>query len=224
MHKIKYYFVIGLPFETYEDLKGIPELIETVKNNDKICKYFDIPIQHISNKVLKRMNRRTNKEQIDTLIKKLRKEISNVTLRTSIIVGFPGETVQDFEELLQFVQNAKFDKLGAFMYSKEEGTPAAKLLGQIPGKTKKSRYNKIMQIQQEISNENLSKKIGEEVEVLVEDISFDGDFLIGRTKQDVPDIDGIIYIKNETTEQLVDKFVKVRIIEVKDYDLVGELI
>ncbi len=200
------------------------ELIETVKNYPKICKYFDIPIQHISNKVLKRMNRRTNKEQIENLIGKLRKEIPGVTLRTSLIVGFPGETVQDFEELSEFVEKAQFDKLGAFMYSKEDGTPAAKLLGQIHSNTKKSRYKKIMQIQQKISNENLQRKMGEEMEVLVEDISFDGRYLIGRTKQDVPDIDGIIYIKNDSIEQLIDKFVKVKITDFKDYDLVGELI
>lgn len=200
------------------------ELIQTVKNNEKICKYFDIPIQHISNTVLKRMNRRTNKEQIENLIAKLRKEIPDVTLRTSLIVGFPGETVANFEELQQFVEKAKFDKLGAFMYSKEDGTPAAKLLGQVHTNTKKSRYNKIMQIQQKISNENLQKKIGQEFEVLVEDISFDGKYLIGRTKQDVPDIDGIVYIKNDQVDNLINKFVKVKITDVRDYDLVGELI
>ena len=110
------------------------------------------------------------------------------------------------------------------MNSKDEGTPAAKLLGQIHNNTKKSRYNKIMQIQQKISNENLSKKIGQEYEVLIENISFDGKYLIGRTKQDVPDIDGIVYIKNEGTEQLIDKFVNVRITDVRDYDLIGNLI
>ena len=200
------------------------ELIQTVKNNEKICKYFDIPVQHISNPVLKRMNRRTNKEQIENLISKLRKEIPDVTLRTSLIVGFPGETVEDFNQLSEFVEKAKFDKLGAFMYSKEDGTPAAKLLGQIHSNTKKSRYNKIMQIQQKISNENHQKKIGKQYEVLVESLSFDGKYLIGRTKQDVPDIDGIIYIKNDSTQQLVDKFVNVKITDVKDYDLIGELI
>ena len=200
------------------------QLIQTVKNNEKICKYFDIPIQHISNLVLKRMNRRTNKEQIEELIKKLRKEIPDVTLRTSLIVGFPGETTQDFEELQDFVEKAKFDKLGAFMYSKEDGTPAAKMLGQKHSNTKKSRYNKIMQIQQKISNENLEKKIGQEYEVLIEDISFDGKYLIGRTKQDVPDIDGIVYIQNNTTQQLVDKFVSVIITDVKEYDLIGKLV
>ena len=200
------------------------ELIQVVKNNPKICKYFDIPVQHISDKVLKRMNRKTSTEQIEKLITKLRKEIPNVTLRTSLIVGFPGETQADFKQLTEFVGKAKFDKLGAFMYSKEEGTPAAKLLGQIPASTKKTRYNKIMEIQQKVSNENLQKKIGQEYEVLVEDISFDGNYLIGRTTQDVPDIDGLIYIKNDTTDQLIDKFVTVQITEVKEYDLVGKLI
>jgi len=200
------------------------ELIETVKNNEKICKYFDIPIQHISNKVLKRMNRRTSKEQIEKIISKLKREIPEVILRTSLIVGFPGETVQDFEELQEFVTKAKFDKLGAFMYSKEDGTPAAKLLGQIHRNTKKSRYNKIMQIQQKISNENLQRKIGQELEVLVEDISFDGKYLIGRSKQDVPDIDGIIFIQNEQDSNLINQFIKVRITDFRDYDLIGEII
>ena len=200
------------------------ELIQTVKNNEKICKYFDIPIQHISNPILKRMNRRTNKQQIENLITKLRKEIPDVTLRTSLIVGFPGETAENFEELSEFVEKAKFDKLGAFMYSKEDGTPAAKLLGQVRGNTKKARYNKIMEIQQKISNENLQQKIGQEFEVLIEDISFDGKYLIGRTKQDVPDIDGIVYIENSTLDNLIDKFVKVQIVNVKDYDLIGKLI
>ena len=200
------------------------ELIQTVKGNEKICKYFDIPIQHISDSILKKMNRRTNKEQIESLIAQLRKEIPDVTLRTSLIVGFPGETEKDFEELSEFVKTAKFDKLGAFMYSKEEGTPAAKLPEQIHGNTKKSRYNKIMEIQQKISNENLKSKIGQEFEVLIEDISFDGKYLIGRTKQDVPDIDGIIYVKNKEKSNSVNKFVKVHIIDVKDYDLIGEII
>ena len=200
------------------------ELIQTVKNNEKICKYFDIPIQHISDSILKKMNRKTNKKQIENLLEKLRKEIPNVTLRTSLIVGFPGETEKDFEELSEFVKTAKFDKLGAFMYSKEEGTPAAKLPEQIHGNTKKSRYNKIMEIQQKISNENLKNKIGQEFEVLIEDISFDGKYLIGRTKQDVPDIDGIVYVKNQEKSNFVNNFVNVHITNVKNYDLIGEIV
>ena len=199
------------------------ELIEIVKNNEKIAKYFDIPIQHISDKILKRMNRKTNKQQITDLITKLRNEIPDVTLRTSLIVGFPGEKKEDFDELAEFVETAKFDKLGAFMYSKEDGTPAAKLPEQVYGKTKKSRYDKIMKIQQKISNENLQKKIGQEVEVLIENMSFDGKYLIGRTKQDVPDIDGLIYIKYKD-ENLINQFVKAKIIDVKNYDYVGEFV
>ena len=200
------------------------ELINVVKNNSKICKYFDIPIQHISDRILKRMNRRTNKKQIEELISKLKQEIPEVTIRTTLIVGFPGETEQDFGELYEFVQKTKFDKLGAFKYSKEEGTPAAKLPDQINGNTKNSRYNKIMKIQQQISNDNLKKEIGKEYEAIIEDISFDKKYLIGRTRQDVPDIDGIIYIKNTLQKEEINQFVKVKVIDVKDYDLIGEII
>ena len=202
------------------------ELIEFVANNDKIAKYFDIPVQHISNNMLKKMNRKTSKEQIQGLIEKIRERIPEVTLRTSLMVGFPGETDEDFEELCKFVQQAKFDKLGAFMYSREEGTPAAKLPDQIHGNTKKSRYNKIMQIQQKVSNQNLRKKIGKEYEVLIEDMSFDRRYYIGRTMQDVPDIDGLVYIKNnaeENPEKLINKFIKCKIIYVDNYDLIAEM-
>ena len=208
----------------YSYPEGVSDkLIEVVKNNEKICKYFDIPIQHISNRMLKMMNRKTSKEEIEELITKLRKEIPNVVLRTSLMVGFPGETEQDFKELYEFVQNAKFDKLGTFMYSKEEGTPASRMQNQINGNTKRSRYNKIMKIQQKISNENLQNKIEQEVEVLIENKTFDGKYFVGRTKQDVPDIDGLIYIKNNDKE-LMNQFVTAKIVDVKEYDLIGKLI
>ena len=200
------------------------ELIDTVANNPKIAKYFDIPIQHISNAVLKRMNRKTSKEKIENLLEKIRNKIPNVTLRTSLIVGFPGETEEQFGELLEFVKKAKFDKLGTFMYSKEEGTPASRLPEQIHGNTKKSRYNKIMSIQQKVSNENLKNKIGKNVEVLIEDISFDGKYLIGRTSQDVPEEDGIIYVENNNFESKVNSFVNVKVTEVKEYDLIGKIV
>jgi len=206
------------------------ELIEEVKQNEKICKYFDIPVQHISNNMLKAMNRKTTKKNIENLIEKIRKEIPDVTLRTSLIVGFPGETEQDYLELQEFAQKAKFDKLGAFTYSKEEGTPAAKMKNQIHGNTKKSRYNKIMKLQQEISRQNLSRKIGQEYEALIENISFDKKYLIGRTSKDVPDIDGIIYIKYNNSKDNTDiteyknQFVKCRIIDIKDYDLIAEIV
>ena len=203
------------------------ELIDTVANNKKIAKYFDIPIQHISNTILKRMNRKTSKQNIEKLLEKIKAKIPEVTLRTSLIVGFPGETKDDFNELLEFVKKAKFDKLGIFMYSKEDGTPAAKLSEQIHGNTKKSRYNQIMQAQQQISKENLQNKIGKEYTVLIEDISFDNKYYIGRTMQDVPDIDGLVYIKSENKNNLDDKlntFIKCKITDVSNYDLIGKII
>ena len=203
------------------------ELIDVVAKNTKIAKYFDIPLQHISDNVLKRMNRKTNKKQINELISKIRNKIPDVTLRTSLIVGFPGETKEEFNELLDFVKTAKFDKLGVFKYSKEDGTPAARLPEQIHGNTKTSRYNKIMREQQEISRENLEKKIGKKYEVLIENISFDGKYYIGRTIENVPDIDGLVYIKNKdklNEKNLINKFVNCKIINVNSYDLIGEII
>ena len=199
------------------------ELIRVVKENKKICNYFDIPLQHISDTILKRMNRKSNSESIKKLISKIRKEIPDVTLRTSLIVGFPGETKEDFEELYQFVKETKFDKLGVFMYSKEDGTPAEKMPYQIHGNTKKARYRKIMQLQQEISKENLQKRIGKEYEVLVESVTFDNKYLVGRTKMDVPEMDGVVYIKNNNHKNVINQFVNCKIIEVKDYDLIGIL-
>ena len=200
------------------------ELIDVVARNPKIAKYFDIPIQHISDNVLKRMNRKTNGEQIRKLITKIRNKIPQVTLRTSLIVGFPGETDEEFNELSDFVKEAKFDKLGVFKYSKEDGTPAAKLPNQIHGNTKKSRYNKIMKEQQEISEKNLKEKVGKEYETLIENISFDGKYYIGRTIENVPDIDGVVYIKNSNKENLINKFVTCRIVDINTYDLIGKII
>ena len=200
------------------------ELINVVANNSKIAKYFDIPIQHISDTVLKRMNRRTNKKQITSLIKKIRRAIPDVTIRTTLIVGFPGETKEDFKELEDFVKETKFDKLGAFQYSKEEGTPAAKLPDQKHGNTKKARYNKIMSEQQKISNDILKNKIGKKCEVLIEETSFDNKFYIGRTMQDVPEIDGLVYIKNDGQENILNTFVKCEVIDVKNYDLIAKIV
>ena len=196
-----------------------PDLIKLVKENDKICKYFDIPIQHISDTVLKRMNRQSNGKTIRNLIQTLRKEIPDVVIRTTVMVGFPGETKEDFEELYNFLKEAKFDKLGCFAYSKEDGTPAARIKEQVHPMTKKSRYNKIMALQQEISKENLEKQIGKEVEILVEGKSFDGRTYVGRTYMDVPDIDGIAYLNTDKNLQSGD-FVKAKIIDVSNYDLI----
>ena len=196
-----------------------PDLIKLVKENDKICKYFDIPIQHISDTVLKRMNRQSNGKTIRNLIHTLRKEIPNVVIRTTVMVGFPGETKEDFEELYDFLKEAKFDKLGCFAYSKEDGTPAARIKEQVHPMTKKSRYNKIMSLQQEISKEKLKKQIGKEVEILIEGKSFDGRTYVGRTYMDVPDIDGIAYLNTDKNLQSGD-FVKAKIIDVSNYDLI----
>lgn len=201
------------------------ELIQVVKDSKKICHYFDIPIQHISNKVLKRMNRKSDSESIKNVISRLRKEIPDVIIRTTLIVGFPGETKEDFEELYQFVKQTRFNKLGVFMYSKEDNTPAAKLPEQIHSSTKRSRHKKIMEMQQEISKEILSEKIGQIYEVLVEDKSFDNKYYIGRTYMDVPDMDGVVFIKNaKDSKNYIGQFVKCKIVDVKDYDLVGEFV
>lgn len=203
------------------------ELIKVVKENNKICKYFDIPIQHISDKVLKRMNRKTTSKDIENTIQKLRSNIPDVIIRTTVMVGFPGETQEDFEQLYDFVKKEKFDKLGAFMYSKEEGTPAARIKEQVHPMTKKSRYNKIMKLQQQISNENEKKNIGKELEILVEQITPDKKYLIGRSYMEVPDIDGLAYIKNDSDIKLSDvigKYLKCKIVDTKDYDIICEKI
>ena len=197
------------------------ELIKVVKENDKICKYFDIPIQHISNSVLKRMNRKSDGKSIRNLIKKLRAEIPNVVIRTTVMVGFPGESKEDFNELYNFLKQAKFDKLGCFSYSKEEGTPAARLKEQIHPMTKKSRYNKIMQLQKEISKENLEKNMGRELQVLIEDKTFDNKYYIGRSYMDVPEIDGLVYVKNDENLNL-GEFINCKVIKVEEYDLVAK--
>ena len=199
------------------------ELIETVKSNNKICNYFDIPIQHISDKVLKRMNRRTTGKQIEELINKIKTKIPDAILRTSLIVGFPGETKEDFDKLYEFVKKGYFDKLGVFMYSKEDGTPAARLKEQIHPSTKKKRYNEIMKIEKEKSKQNLEKLVCKTFEVLIEGKTFDDKFYIGRSYMDIPDTDGMVIIKN-TRDNLIGKFVNCKIIEVKEYDLIGEIV
>ena len=199
------------------------ELIEVVKNNDKICSYFDLPIQHINNEILKRMNRKSDTDSIKELIKKLRKEIPGVILRTTLIVGFPGETEEQFNELCEFVKDSKFDRLGAFAYSAEDGTPAAKFKDQIDETVKLERKNKIMEIQQSVSESNLKNKIGNTYECLIENITEDGEYYIGRTYMDVPSEDGVVFIKYNP-EYMINEFVNVRITDSKEYDLIGEII
>lgn len=198
------------------------ELIQTVKNNPKICNYFDIPIQHISDSVLRRMNRRTTGKQIEELINKIKKQIPDVILRTSLIVGFPGETEEDFNKLYEFVKKGYFDKLGVFTYSKEDGTPAARLKEQIHPATKKKRYNLIMSVAKDISAEKLKSYIGKEYKVLVEDTTFDHKFCVGRSYMDIPDTDGMVIIKNCDTK-LVGEFVNCKVTAVNNYDLITKI-
>jgi ribosomal protein S12 methylthiotransferase len=182
-----------------------------------------LPIQHISDDVLKRMNRKSDKESIYNLIKKLRKEIPDVILRTTLIVGFPGETEEQFNELCEFIKFAKFDRLGAFAYSAEDGTPAAKFKEQIAEDVKEARRNKIMEIQQEISTNNLKNKIGKKYECLIENITEDGEYYIGRSYMDVPSEDGVVYIKFNP-EYMINEFVNVEITDSIEYDLYGQII
>lgn len=210
-------FLYSYP-ETIDD-----DLIEVVKNSKKICHYFDLPIQHISTNVLKRMNRKSDSESIKNLVMKLRKEIPDVVLRTTLIVGFPGETQADFDELCDFVKSYKMDRLGAFMYSAEDGTPAAKFPNQISSRIKKERQKIIMKLQQEVSRNNLANRIGEVYTCLVEDITNDGNFYIGRTQMDVKDEDGVIFIKN-MGNIMINEFVNVRIVASREYDLIAEVI
>lgn len=201
------------------------ELIEVVKKSEKICHYFDIPLQHFSDEVLKKMNRKSDSKSIENLMNKLRKEIPDVIMRTTMIVGFPGETKENFEALYEFVKRAKFDKLGAFQYSKEEGTPAAKLPNQVMTKTKQERWNALMKLQEEIAKEKLQEKVGNIYEVLIDNAL--KKYLVARSYMDIPDEDSVIYIKNlSTVDYGVNSsgFVKCKITGVRGYDLIGEII
>ena len=207
----------------YSYPEGITDkLIKVVKNEKKISKYFDIPIQHISDDVLKRMNRKTSKKNIENIISKIRREIPEATIRTSLIVGFPGETKEQFQELYDFVKKTEFDKLGVFEYSKEDGTPACKMKNHVHYKTKIYRHNKIMELQQHISNKKCQQKIGTTQEVIIENISLDKKFFIGRTKNDVPEIDGVVYVKKEASIK-PNTFIKCKITNVSNYDLFGQI-
>ena len=196
------------------------ELIEVVKKNEKICKYFDIPLQHYSDSVLKMMNRQSDSKSTQKLIEKIRKEIPNVILRTTLMVGFPGETEEDFFELYEFVNRAKFEKMGAFKYSKEDGTPASRIKNQVHYKTKESRLKKLMELEQKIAEIKLEEKIGNEYEAIVD--SVEENTIIARSYMDIPDEDGVIFIKNNGEVEPGD-FIKCIITGSKGYDLIGKL-
>ena len=199
------------------------ELIKVVKENDKICKYFDIPMQHFADGVLKRMNRKSNSISIENTINKIREEIPDVILRTTFIVGFPGETEEDFFELYEFINRAKFEKMGAFKYSKEDGTPAARLKEQVHYKTKQVRYDKIMGLQKQIAKIKLEEKIGNTYKAIVDSIENNGQLVIARSYMDIPNEDGVIFIPNNGNV-LVGDFIKVKITDIQGYDLIGELV
>lgn len=197
------------------------ELIEEMKNNDKVLKYLDLPIQHISNNILKLMGRRTTKEKIIEKIEKLREAMPNITLRTSLIVGFPKESEEDFNELKDFLAHYKLDKVGVFTYSREEGTPAAIMDGQIEEEVKEQREKVLMEIQQRVSEELNKNKVSKTYDVIVE--GFNGEHYYGRNYEMAPEIDGSVLFTS-LLKQDVGNIVKVKVTENTDYDLIGVVV
>ena len=198
------------------------ELIETIRDEKKICHYLDIPIQHASDRILKRMGRRTSKQELIDIVGKLRKEIPDIVLRTTLITGFPGETEEDHEELKEFVDEMEFDRLGVFTYSPEEDTPAAEMADQIPEEVKEERRDELMELQQEISYDRGQDRIGQELLVMIEGKVADESAYIGRTYGDAPKVDGYIFV--QTGELLMTgDFAKVRVTGALEYDLIGVL-
>ncbi|GAA3661866.1 30S ribosomal protein S12 methylthiotransferase RimO [Asaccharospora irregularis] len=198
------------------------ELVQVIKEHDNICNYFDMPIQHASNRILKLMNRNTTKEDILSKIEMIRKNIPDATLRTTIITGFPGETEDDFKELIEFAKTVEFDRLGAFAYSREENTAADKLPDHIEDSVKVQRRDALMMVQQEISQKLNNKKIGNIYEVLIEE-QIEDSVYIGRTKGDAEEIDSIVYVKS-LDELKVGDFVEVKINSALEYDLMGDVV
>ncbi len=199
------------------------ELIQVIKEEDKICNYLDLPIQHASDGILKRMGRRTSKEQLVEIIGKLRKEIPDIAIRTTLITGFPGETQEQHEELMEFVDEMEFDRLGVFTYSPEEDTPAAEMPDQIPEVVKEDRQAELMELQQEIAFDLAEEMIGREVLVMIEGKVADENAYVGRTYKDAPNVDGLIFVESEE-ELMSGDFARVRITGALEYDLMGEII
>ena len=199
------------------------ELIQAIKEENKVCHYLDLPIQHASDAVLKRMGRRTSKAQLVEIIEKLRKEIPDISLRTTLITGFPGETQEQHEELKDFVDEMEFDRLGVFTYSPEEDTPAATMTEQIPEEVKEDRQAELMELQQEIAFDLAEDMVGREVLVMIEGKVADENAYVGRTYKDAPNVDGLIFI-NTDEELMSGDFARVRVTGALEYDLIGELI
>lgn len=198
-----------------------PELLEEMKREPKVCHYLDLPIQHASNRILKRMNRHTTKEDLMELIGNIRREIPDIFLRTTLITGFPGETQEDHEELLQFVRDMRFDRLGVFTYSKEEGTPAEKMTPQIPQEVMDARRDELMLLQQKISLENGKRRIGSVMECEVDGYLPEDDVYVCRSYGDTPGVDGNVYVTSDR-ELMSGDFLQVEITDASEYDLEGK--
>ncbi|HAU84732.1 MAG TPA: 30S ribosomal protein S12 methylthiotransferase RimO [Lachnospiraceae bacterium] len=199
------------------------ELIEVMKTEEKVCNYLDIPIQHGCDRILKRMGRRTNKQEIVDIVEKLRENIPDITLRTTLITGFPGETEEEHEELMQFVEDMRFDRLGVFTYSPEENTPAALLKDHIDEEVKERRRDELMEVQQEIAFEHAQDAISTKLKVLIEGKLPEDNVFIGRTYKDAPSVDGYIFV-NSSSELISGQFVDVFVTDAKEYDLIGEVV
>jgi ribosomal protein S12 methylthiotransferase len=199
------------------------EMISIIKNSKKIVKYFDMPLQHVSDPVLKSMNRKMTKAEIESVLENIRREIPEAVVRTQFIVGFPGETEEQFIEVLDFVEKHRFDRVGCFKYSPEDNTPGGKMANQVEDDVKERRHNELMSLQQEISFEMNQKFIGKTIDVLVEGFSEETDLLLqGRMSQQAPEIDGVVLI-NEGSANVGD-MVKVQITEAMEYDLIGSIV
>lgn len=199
------------------------ELIQVIKEEPKICKYLDMPIQHGADSILKRMGRWTDKQEIIQIVEKLRREIPDICLRTTLISGFPGETQEEHEELLEFVKQMKFDRLGVFPYSAEEGTPAAQFPDQITEEVKNARREEAMRVQQEIAFAGAEDMLYQKVEVLIEGKLPEENVFIGRTYRDAPNVDGYIFV-NSSQELISGEIVMVQVTDAKEYDLIGEVV
>ncbi len=200
-----------------------PEMIELIKSNKKFCRYFDMPLQHINNDVLKKMNRKMTKEEILSVLKMIKTELPDAIIRTQFIVGFPGETEEQFEEVLKFIAEQKFDRVGCFKYSPEENTPGGKMEDQLDEETKQRRFEALMEVQQNISREMQRRQVGDILDVIVEGHSEETELLLqGRSSQQAPDIDGVVLINDGQAN--VGDIVKVRITDSMEYDLIGEIV
>ncbi|MCM1123983.1 MAG: 30S ribosomal protein S12 methylthiotransferase RimO [Eubacterium sp.] len=198
------------------------ELIRTIRDEEKICHYLDLPIQHASDTILQRMGRKTSRKQLEDIIGKLRQEIPDICLRTTLISGFPGETEEDHEELLDFVERMEFDRLGVFAYSQEEDTPAADMPGQIPEEVKDDRRLQIMELQQDIAFDAAENMVGRVLTAMIEGKVADEDAYVSRTYKDAPDVDGFLFVRTDR-ELMSGDFVRARVIASYEYDLIGEL-